>query len=169
MVRFNVNWLKKIVGTSTQLKSEKRAAEFVDAARLFAVTSYKPVLDRFPEVRVFSSRLEQWDFFMTVATMSSGVGALATQLPREEFTACMRRIQREMDGWDRPGFAALDDCMSFVNRSFEEPSVDEHAAEDALGLWFLWNMLGRAPEYEETRPARAIGTLASRFGRDYWS
>lgn len=152
---------------------ERQAAKLVSVAGINAIAIYEAVLDRVPIVP--ETKLNDWDFFVTVA----GVFIAATRLhnmqigeDREDHV--LEIISRDLDSWNRNGTRAFEDCKSLFESEFDRLSSVGHdsnfVASDALGIWIVWNLLGRKPQTQgEVALVRAVGALVTHAFVDWWT
>jgi hypothetical protein len=139
------------------------AKTLVDAAHVNAVTMFTPLLDQFSDLQKID--VEHWDFILTVA----GVFAASTRLHnlclggvREE--GLMQIVAENLDRWNPDGIRAFEDCKqlfeSEYDRLIEAGHEQSFVASDAVGMWIVWNVLGRQPQTEEEcKLVRTVGSM----------
>jgi hypothetical protein len=104
-------------------------------------------------------------FFVTVAGVFIAASRLQNlRLSNDRKQELMDVVARDLADW-RPenGIHGFEDCKAAFERNFDSLTRIQHEprfiASDALGMWVVWNLLGRAPVAEEERKlARAVGT-----------
>lgn len=151
----------------------ERAESLVQAAHVNAVELYTLLLDRFAVLR--EADPEHWHLILlTVA----GVFIAATRLnnlglgdKREE--RLMAVVAERLDEWNPDGIRAFEDCKGLFEREFDRLTAAGHearfTASDAVGLWVVWNMLGRAPQTdEEVMLVRATGGMVTHAFFNWW-
>lgn len=187
-VRVTVKWLEKMQreGEMKQLLPDtpaetfgqkpdpllERAATLLQAAHISAVGMFIPLLDRFPVLR--EAAAEHWDFIMTVA----GVFMAATRLnnlhleeTREE--RLMQALTERLHEWNPDGIRAFEDCKQLFESEFDRLTEAGHetrfVGSDALGMWIVLNVFGRAPQgEEECMLVRATGGMTTHAFFDWW-
>jgi hypothetical protein len=164
--------ISKLLGKSADAL-EPQATSLVNAAQIQATASYTSVLQRFPIVGTI--RVEEWDFFVTVA----GVFIAATRLnnlglSEERENSLMDKIAANLDGWNSNGARAFEDCKALFERQYDrlvELGHDQRfVTADALGLWIVWNLLRRRPATdEEIGLVRGVGALTTHAFFNWWN
>jgi hypothetical protein len=154
--------LKAFFGNAKSDPSRERAEQLVPSARIYATTSFVPMLDQFPFLRNVTP--DHWDFVLTVASVfiaATRLKNLRMESIREE--NLMEIVAHGLSDWDsKNGIRGFEDCKAFFERT-NDVLTNAHAdtsfiAADSLGGWIIWNLLGRAPQgEEELKPVRAIG------------
>jgi hypothetical protein len=135
---------------------------------------FVPVLDQHPLLKTVKP--ESWDFFVTVA----GVFIAASRLQNSQLSAnrkqeLMDAVARGLADWSpENGIRGFEDCKAAFERNFDSLTRSQHEprfiASDALGMWVVWNLLGRAPAAEEERKlARAVGTAVVHNFFTWWN
>ncbi len=150
--------------------SDEKAKSLVETARIFAITTFEPVDKEFHLKVETAEQLQAWDTLMTVGGVAVALYSLRDRAPSDRFVQLVVRICKELDGWNKIGSKALEDCRGFIERSSQGKkgeSVDV-SREDALGVWVLWNLYGRCPTHEESKPARAIGGMLGHTFSAWW-
>jgi len=152
---------------------DRRVMTLVHAARAFAITALDPIEREFHLAIGSADQLRRWDYLLTVAGVAVAVSCLHNQVSASHFARLLPRIRQQLDGWDTESPAALDDCRAFITRSLQGnglPDSPQHVSiVDASGIWVLWNLFGRCPSYEESRPARAIGRMLQATFAGWWA
>jgi hypothetical protein len=154
----------------------ERAEKLVTAAKIQAVASFVPMLDKFP----FLSKVKptDWDFFITVAGVfiaSSILEQLRLDNKRKE--SLMDIVSNNLLEWNSDGIAAFDDCKYLFEKVHEELSVtaeyqkdNKFLAADSLGMWVTWNLLQHKPENnDEINFSRTIGLITIHAFSNWWS
>lgn len=138
-------------------------------ARLFAIGTFQSIDERF-HLKVNSpDQLRHWDTLMLVGGVTVALSCLRERVTADGFMRLFSRVCRELDRYDPIGSRALEDCIAFIERSVTSAAEPRVSAEDALGMWVLWNLYGRFPTLEESAPASAIGGLLSHTFSEWWS
>lgn len=86
----------------------------------------------------------------------------------------MEIVADDLNRWDPDGIRGFEDCKGLFDREFDRLTAAGHesrfVAADAVGIWIVWNVLGRAPETdEEWQLVRATGALATHAFFDWWN
>ena len=152
--------------TDKSAKLSDQAGRLVSAAEIAAVSMYVPLSERFPAIRQFAP--DEWDFFACIAGVFFGILYL-NEVPDPVPLRAMIRVA--LDQKDRQAADALADCSAFVKRASQRMKAGDDPdliVADAVGMWVLWNLLRRAPGYEETAPARAIGGMLQTGFAGWW-
>lgn len=151
----------------------ERAETLVQAANVNAVGMFTPLLERFPILQEVDT--EQWDFVLTVAGVfmaASRLNNLGLGDARED--KLMQLVAVHLDQWKPDGVRGFEDCKGLFEREFDRLTAARHeprfVAADAVGMWIVWNVLGRSPQTdEEWQLVRATGTLATHAFFDWWN
>jgi hypothetical protein len=152
---------------------DRRARTLVNSAQIQVTASYLPLVERFPLLQ--AAPPEQWDFFVTVA----GVFIAATRLnnlglsePRKNHL--MDKVASDLNEWNGDGIRAFEDCKALFDREYDRLTEVGHDAQfvaaDALGIWIVWNLIGRRPtSEEEIGLVRAIGATTTHAFFGWWN
>lgn len=140
-------------------------------AKLFAVGAYEPAVQKFPEL-LHCERLDDWDFFTTVAIVGScevQVALFTDVLGRRVKHALQQKFLDEFRSFHRSARSALDDLKSFVERALPDladardlPEVIKSTHQQfgtSIGMWLLWNLKGQMPEEAEYHVANTLGYI----------
>lgn len=126
---------------------------------------YLLITEVFPYFTKFSTK--EWEFFASI-----GAIYLATNsLPEERrATQVLDTLIYQMNHWDKQGIEALKDCSKFVKNALVDAEYNNFDDQylDTIGMWVLWNLYKRTPTYEESAPARIIGSLLSKMIENWW-
>lgn len=143
----------------------KKAEMLVDAAKIQAMGSYTPILDRIPLVGKIDP--SNWDFVLTVA----GVFVAATRLNNlhpdtAKEDQAMEVVAAKLSSWHPNAICAFEDCKTLFEREYDRLQAAGHerrfVASDALGIWIFWNLFEHAPESdEECQAVRIIGGMVT--------
>lgn len=162
--------LGKLLGRKDS--KDDRAGALVQFAKINATTLFVPLLEQYPALR--SVDTEQWDFIMTVAGVFMGL----SRLNHAGFSESERRrisnvVSDQLDSWNSDSIRGFEDCGAFFDREFDRLTTAGQEplfiGADALGLWIIWNVLGRQPKSrEEIQLARTVGTMVIAAFFDYW-
>lgn len=151
----------------------KRADMLVHAANINAISMFTPNLDEHPCLGAVNS--ENWDFVLTVAGVFTAVvriGSLRLEEAREQ--KLMDKISEHCIKWNaEKALPALNDCRSFVDKNIDALTAagHEHGSVffDALGLWIIWNVFGRAPQTDEERKlVHVVGSETAHTFYNWW-
>lgn len=167
-----MSFLRRLLG-ETQDPLLERAGNLVQAAHINAVGMFTPLLERFPILKRVDT--EQWDFVLTVAGVfmaASRLNNLRLGDTREE--RLMEIVADRLNRWKPDGIRAFEDCKGLFEKEFHRLTAAAHeprfVAADAVGIWIVWNVLGRSPQTdEECQLVRATGTLATHAFFDWWN
>ncbi len=163
--------ISKLFGKSEDAL-DRQAGMLVNAAQIQATSSYVPLLDRFPVLR--AAPLEQWDFFVTIAGVFTAITRLNNLgLPENRENYLTDRVASDLNEWCRDGIRAFEDCKALFEREYDRLTAIGHDAQfvaaDALGLWIVWNALGRRPVTdEEIGLGRSIGASTTHAFFRWW-
>jgi hypothetical protein len=142
----------------------------VPMANSVAITSLTSAEDKLQLPSAITDDIEGWDFFVTVAAVYVAMRALAKSVPDETFRAVGAGVFKKLDKWNPDGSRGFDDCQKFVERSLRSSGATRNDVmiEDAIGMWLLWNLYGRAPTVEESAPARPLGGFLLHTFQNWW-
>lgn len=151
-----------------------RADALVQTAHLNGISTPTVLLDEFSILR--ETDIENWTFILTVA----GVFIAATRLrnlrlgeAREQ--KLMDKVYEHFTRWDsKNADRAFEDCKSFFEKNFDALTKAGHeprfVASDAIGLWIVWNVLGRAAQTNEERKlVRVVGSMTTHTFFNWWT
>ena len=126
-------------------KRRKRARRVLSLAKLAAVGSLVPLMDRFPEMAepITERGSAMWDFFATVAAVGSGMFLAYRDIPQREVAATEKAVATVLNEWDAQGNEAYLDLVRFVARRVQGGSTAE--VDVAVGAWLMWNIKGAEP------------------------
>jgi hypothetical protein len=150
----------------------ERAGALVQVARVNATAMFVPLLDQYPALRNIDT--EQWDFILTIAGVFMAMSRLEhARLPEKDKDLTSNVISHRVNAWKSDGIRCFGDCKAFFDREFDRLTAAGHeptfVGADALGLWIVWNILGRQPKSrEEVQLARTAGTMVISAFFDYW-
>jgi class 3 adenylate cyclase len=146
------------------------ASDLFHAASANAIAAFEAYRPRLAFLA--SVDLEQWRFFGTVAAVQGACIVMRNRIG-DEFGATFAAIYSFAEKWDHQGPTALTDCLRFVIETSErlraaeeedegeddededsqelehEDEADARRTQYCLGLWVLWNVLGRKPSSDE--------------------
>jgi hypothetical protein len=152
---------------------QKQAVKLVSSGKLLAVSLYQPLSERFPVASEIDP--DDWDFFATIG----GVFIAATRLrsiglAEGREARLMEIVGRDLEEWDRNAATAFQDCKTMFEREFDRLTSVGHetrfVASDALGIWIVWNTLGRQPQTEqEVALVRGAGAVVTHSFFDWWT
>lgn len=154
---------QKFFGSPSDSRLRERASNLVPASSLAAIAMLSPLARTYPAlVHVDTDR---WDFLVQIAGVHVALLALAG---RRDPDALHQIIRSDLDKIGGRAAEFLADCAAFGNEALQDPSRFDDPQEElgnAIGIWILWNLYGRAPMFDEAAPAKTIGgMLFSTFG-----
>ncbi len=138
----------------------------IQLAGVLVVGMFVQFIDRYPEIKdEFNNKnaVNNWDFFMVVAIAISYLELTSRKLSESESAAAEVEIQNQLKEWNKDGIAAVNDFYKFHSDTKLTDNVS-----DALGIWVIWNLLGRGPKPEEATACRAVGSLSMKISTDYF-
>jgi hypothetical protein len=151
----------------------KRAADLVSFAEVNAIGMFTPLLERFPFLRQVDT--EQWDFFLTVAYVFMASYRLTDlHLGDTREGKLMEVVTEHLSRWKPDGIRGFENCKELFYRECDSLAAAGHenrfVASDAVGLWIVWNILGRQPKTDEERMlVRTTGVMVTHtFTFDWW-
>lgn len=152
---------------------ENQAKVAVSAARVLATGAYMPTLQQHALLEQVES--ETWDFFITVAAVFIAATRLnSVQVSDEHKDRLLEIMAHDLENWDSNGIPAFGDCKSLFEREFDRLTAVGHdarfVAADALGIWIVWNLLGRQPQTRhEISLVRSAGVIVTSAFFDWWA
>jgi hypothetical protein len=162
----------KLFGTNEDpLKGQ--AETLVSAAQINAVGSFTPLLDKFDFLR--DIKPDNWDYFVTVATVFMGASRLNNLgVSEEREDKLMEIVAGYLNEWNRDGIRGFEDCKGLFESEFDRLTQAGHdpkfVASDSVGNWIVWNILGRAPQSDdECMLVRTIGAMVTHSVFDWWN
>jgi hypothetical protein len=139
-----------------------QAERLVSSAIINATSMFVPMLDQHPLLKTVKP--EDWDFFLTIAGVFIAVSRLEKlQVSNNRKQELRNVVARALtDRSPENGFRGFEDCKAMFERNFDALTRIQHEprfiASDAVGVWIVWNLLGRPSESEEARKlVRAVG------------
>ena len=147
---------------------EDQARRLVSAANILAVSTFVPFIDKYAFLKQCDPN--DWDFFATAAAIHVAIASLIRSVSPERFKLLYLTITPEIHNWNRQGEDAILDCQRFIKRTLDtQPTGAESVLPtDALGMWIIWNLLRRAPTYEEAQASHSIGRALATSLHDWW-
>jgi len=151
------------------------AERLVPSANVYAISLFIPTLDQFPWLRKVEPG--QWDFVVTIASVFMAATRLQNlKIGDVRQQELMNIVARGLVHWDpNNGIRGFEDCKAMFERTFDGLTNDaQHEprfiASDSVGLWTVWNLLGRTPEAEEERKlVRTIGAHITHTFFSWWT
>ena len=151
---------------------QERAMNLVQAAHINAVAMFTPLMDEFSILQ--EVYVEQWDYILTVA----GVFMAATRLNNlnlgdTRVERLMEVVALGLDQWNPKCIRGFESCKILFESEFDRLKEAGHetrfVASDAVGMWIIWNVLGRQPQTdEEYKLVRMTGVMVTRAFFDWW-
>src|SRR5581483_2659410 len=141
----------------------RRAWGAVSILRTLTTTAFVPALDTsaLPD----SVSPKAWDVVATIAGVYAMCSYLKGNNPKE-YRAHGAAVVATASEVDPKGDWLLKDCIAFIASTLEKGGFTD---EQALGMWMLWNLLGRTPSYDEARRAGILGGIAYHCAIDAWN
>ncbi|WP_425989909.1 hypothetical protein [Afipia sp. DC4300-2b1] len=139
---------------------DKRAADTIALTKSFVIASFIPLLNDGTLPKHVSSKA--WDTLAIVA----GIYAVMAHLKgsdSDQYAIYGSPLISALRDEVKQGQAALEDCVKFVGK------IPPEQMEATVGLWLLWNLLGRQPEYDEAKHAGVIGGMVYRLAIEAWT
>ena len=151
----------------------RQADTLVQVAEKYATGTFPPLLNKFSFLREVDKN--RWDFILTIAGVFIAVTRLGNlRLDENRERQLMGKVGLKLTQWNpTSGRLVFEDCASFFERTFDAltSAGDEppFVASDALGLWVVWNVLGRRPQSEEERGlVRTVGGMITHTFSNWW-
>lgn len=151
-----------------------RADILVQSARLNATAMFTTLLKE-GHPRVGEAKTEDWDFFVTVASVyAAATGLQSLRLGEVREQKLLNKVFERLHQWEpRNTVRAYDDCRSFFLKECDGLKKKGHdpqyIAPDALGLWINWNVFGRPPQTDdEVQLTRLIGVITANDFFNWW-
>lgn len=166
-----MGFLPRLFG-KTQDPLLDRAGNLVQAAHINAIGMLTPLLERFPILERVD--IEQWDFVLTVAGVFMATSRLNNlKLGDSHEERLMEIVADSLTRWKPDGICAFEDCKGLFEEEYDRLTAVRHeplfVSADAVGIWIVWNVLGRSPQSdEECQLVRAAGTLTTHAFFDWW-
>lgn len=124
-------------------KSVKERLEIADklikSAHIFAVGTYIPMLDKFPELESVakSNLLEIWDYLITIACVGTAFMKIADSFPElKEVWGVTHAIRDKLKEWKSDSYNAMIDFLRHVDKLVDS-GVE---IPDAIGSWIWANL-----------------------------
>ncbi len=162
--------LSKLFGRDDPLRAQ--AKRLVPAASIAAISSFMPLLDRYPLLR--NANVKDWDFFATAAATCVGIVRLIHTVHPDRFKSLYAAILPELHRWSPQGEDAVLDCQKFIKLGADANRSDgadkQFLTTDSLGMWVLWNLIQRQPSSDGgAQVAHAIGRCLVAHFHDWWA
>jgi len=116
----------------------EKADFLIKSADIYAVGTYVPLLDKFPEVKAVadSNLLTFWDYLIAIAGVGSAFAEIADTVPEKDQPGLCYAIQKKLESWKSGSYNAMVDFLNYVtklmNSGVEMP--------DAIGGWIWFNL-----------------------------
>jgi len=139
----------------------ERGEQLPSAAKIVAVGSYVPLLDKHPIIGKIDPK--HWDFFLTIGGTFVAISQLNHEnIPKQDRESILDVITKKAVEAYPNSTNACEDCRSFFDRTcdrLEKEGYDQQfLSSDAIGTWVVWNLFGHKPENEdEINLIRPIG------------
>jgi hypothetical protein len=134
----------KIRGTRFKSEHDKRAEDLVYAAKINAVSMYRVLSEKFPEIReVANSGLyEYWDYLITITSVGFAFMEIADSFKDERESASVAvAVQKALNEWDEHTFefANYDIMCNFLD-SFNFFQQERLPFNVSVGAWIWLNL-----------------------------
>ena len=148
------------------MPDRKQVEALIAAMRLAVIDLLHDLLDRSQAIAdlVKLTKLDDWDFFATVAGVGAGLLEFPGEKSRTTSSALSSVATDALNQWDAQGGEALADFMKFVRESVES-GID---AQTAIGGWLLWNVKSEQPSDSELDSAPGIGLFLRAAAKGCW-
>ena len=165
---------------------QKRADSFVSHAKLFAVGSWKPFLERKPHLwqaicehgrkeLSFEEKCLKWDFLLMVAMAWWAINSAKIEIPEGEFPNIADTLERQLANWNPRSVSGFSDLNKFI-KGYEpqyQNLVDLREVTDftkvLVGTWVVWNLTNKAKLDDEAEVASLLGNLVYKSIAGYWN
>lgn len=150
----------------------RQADTLVSAAQIHAVGAFSSTAGRFKALQHLDA--DHWDFIVTIAGVFVAAKRLTDlRLEGKRGEALLKIVARRLSEWAPDGLVALEDCKRLYEHEFDRLTARGHDPEyvacDAVGIWTVWNLLGREPKTEgEAALCRAIGISLTTAFVGWW-
>ncbi|NPV44562.1 MAG: hypothetical protein HPY70_11420 [Firmicutes bacterium] len=116
----------------------EKADKLIKSAYIHAVSTYVPLLDKFPEVEVVadSNLLEFWDYLITIAGVGTAFMEIADTVPEKDQPGICYAIQKKLNEWQSNSYHAMVDFVNYVSKLVDS-GVE---IPDAIGGWIWVNL-----------------------------
>jgi len=114
------------------------AEKLIKSAHIFAVGTYTPMLDKFPELESVakSNLLEFWDCLITIAGVGTAFMETADSFPEEEIPGITCAIRDKLNEWQSDSYNVMVDFIHYVDKLVDS-GVEIPAA---IGGWIWVNL-----------------------------
>lgn len=129
------NIYKKQGYTEKQLKD---STELVSLAKGLAVSSYIPLINKFPDLEVIakSGQLEKFDFLLTVAGVGVAFSRLTSSVKESQIDGYSLAVKKALDKRDKNGYSSLAEFTKYIVYLFTNDTVsDFEKFKEAVGAW----------------------------------
>jgi len=114
------------------------ADKLIKSAHIYAVSTYIPLLDKYPEIEAVadSNLLTFWDYFVTIAGVGTAFMEIADTVPEKEQPGICYGIQKNLNEWQSDSYHAMVDFINYVSKLVDS-GVE---IPDAIGGWIWVNL-----------------------------
>jgi len=126
---------KKQNYTDKQLKD---ATKLVSVANALAISSYRPLLDIFPELDVIykAGQLEKFDFLLTVAGVGVAFSQLASSMEKSQSDGYSIAVKQALNNWDKSSYSCLAEYTNYMVYLLANDAIDDiEKYKEAVGAW----------------------------------
>ena len=140
----------------------EKAAFLIKSADLYAVATYAPLREKFPEVKAVadSDLLTFWNYLIAIAGVGSAFTEIADTVPEKDQPGLCYAIQRKLDDWKPGSYDAMVDFLHYItglmNSGVEIP--------DAIGSWIWINLEKHGQSNQELKDLAASLNLVRIVG-----
>ncbi|HYK75820.1 MAG TPA: hypothetical protein VEV16_02495 [Daejeonella sp.] len=126
---------KKKGYTDKQLKD---ATILVSLAQGIAISSYTPLLDKFPDLGVIAKggQLEKFDFLLTVAGVGVAFSQLTSSVKEKQIGGHLLAVKQALDNWNKSSYSSLCAFVKYIDYLFNNNTIDDiEKFKQAVGAW----------------------------------
>lgn len=140
----------------------ERADKLIGRAHIHAVTTYVPLLDKYPEIAAVadSNLLEFWDYLITIAGVGTAFMEIADTLPEKDRTGIAYAIQSKLNEWRSDSYNVMVDFIYYVSKLVDS-GVE---IPDAIGGWIWVNLEEHSQSNQRLKELASSSTLVRAVG-----
>ncbi len=128
---------KKPSYTDKQLKD---ATALVSLSQGLAISSYMPLLDKFPDLGVVTKggQLEKFDFLLTVAGVGVAFSRLTSSVKENQIDGYSLAVKQALDNWNKNGYSSLSEFVKYIVYLLNNEIIDDiEKFKEAVGAWIF--------------------------------
>lgn len=116
----------------------KEADKLIQSARIYAVSTYFPLCDEFPEIKAVaeSELLEFWDYLITIAGVGTAFMEIADTVPIIRQIGLTHAIKKQLEDWQEGSYFAMADFIQYAHNLISS----DVEIPDAIGGWIWVNL-----------------------------